>query len=468
MKRFLSLFVSALFAVGAWAEEPLSGEYVDLGLSVKWATCNLGATSSTDAGWHLAWGETSAKTNYTWGSYLSALGGTMTQLQDAGTEKDPLKEYVKGGSHSEGIGGTAYDAATVALGTGYRMPTQTEFEELTNADNCEWVWYDEDNTEFNGVAGYKVTSKKTGYTGNSIFLPAAGFLNGDCLNYEGSDGIYWSSTPSSYYADYACNLYFNSDDVGPDDSNDRCFGFPVRPVYDDPDPIAQITIGEETTKYYSVKNFRKDFYYINEKATVKLLGDITLPIDFDIENEYAGADITLDLNGHSITGNNDDGLIIFISEGALTITGEGTIENTAEYGFAMASLGTITVNGGTYKTVMAVCGVANGAELIINGGKFDAEALYYTSPIHFKPIVKGGIFSMDPSDCVAEGYAAVANDDEATKAEYPYKVVEKSLLPTAIESIEADKAQKAVKTIEDGKVVIIRGEKKYDLSGREL
>ncbi|MCQ2215009.1 MAG: hypothetical protein MJZ31_03710, partial [Bacteroidales bacterium] len=311
------------------------------------------------------------------------------------------------------------------------------------------------------------TSKKAGYTGNSIFLPAAGFRDGEGLDLEGSDGIYWSSTPSSYYADYACNLYFNSDDVGPDDSNDRCYGFPVRPVYDVPVPIAQITIGEETTKYYSVENFREKFYYIDEKAYVKLLGDITLS-DFDFENEYAGADITLDLNGHSITCNEDDGLILFISEGALTITGEGTIENTAKYGFAIASLGTLTVNGGTYKTVMAVCGVANGAELIINGGKFDAEALYYTSPMHFKPIVKGGIFSMDPSDCVAEGYAAVPNDDEDTKADYPYKVVEKSLVPTAIESIEADKAQKAVKTIENGKVVIIRGDKKYDLSGREL
>ncbi len=237
MRKLISLFASALLAISAWAVElQVSYDYVDLGLSVKWATCNLGATSSTDAGWYLAWGETSAKTNYTWATYLSDLGGTMTRWQDAGTEKDPLKEYVKGGAnYSEGIGGTAYDAATVALGTGYRMPTQTEFAELANTDNCEWVWYDEDNTEFNGVAGYKVTSKKTGYTGNSIFLPAAGFLNGDYLNYEGLDGLYWSSTPDPDLAGYACQLYFYSDDVDPDSYDNRDYGFTVRPVYDDSD-----------------------------------------------------------------------------------------------------------------------------------------------------------------------------------------------------------------------------------------
>ena len=236
MKRIFSLFASALLAISAWAVElQVSYEYVDLGLSVKWATCNLGATSSTDAGRYLAWGETSAKANYTWETYLSDLDGTMTQWQDAGTDKDPLKDYVYGGSHSEGIGATAYDAATAALGAGYRMPTETEFAELVNTDNCEWVWYDEDNTEFNGVAGYKVTSKKTGYTGNSIFLPAAGFRYGEDLYYEGSSGLYWSSTPLPGNAGNAYGLYFYSGYVGPSDSNSRYLGFPVRPVYDGPD-----------------------------------------------------------------------------------------------------------------------------------------------------------------------------------------------------------------------------------------
>ncbi|MCQ2201249.1 MAG: hypothetical protein MJZ27_04090 [Bacteroidales bacterium] len=213
-------------------EAPAEQEgFVDLGLSVKWATCNLGATKPTDAGWYLAWGETSAKTNYTWGTYLFDLGGTMTDDYDAGTEKDPLKEYVKGGAnYSEGIGGTAYDAATAALGTGYRMPTQTEFAELANTSNCTWEWYAKDNTEFNGVAGYKVTSKKEGFTGKFIFLPAAGYRLGEDLYDEGSYGRYWSSTPYSGSAYNAYYLYFYSDLVRPYDYDFRYYGFPVRPV----------------------------------------------------------------------------------------------------------------------------------------------------------------------------------------------------------------------------------------------
>ena len=68
----------------------------------------------------------------------------------------------------------------------------------------------------------------------------------------------------------------------------------------------------------------------------------------------------------------------------------------------------------------------------------------------------------------AEGYEVVENDDEETKDDYPYKVVEKSLTPTAIDAVNAEKSGKALKTLENGRVVIIRGEKKYDLTGREL
>lgn len=208
-------------------------EWVDLGLpsGTLWASCNLGAKRPEEFGSYFAWGETSPKANYTWETYLSGLGGTMMQAEDTGTDKDPLKEYVYGGAnYSEGIGGTAYDAATVALGTGYRMPTQKEFEELANEDYCSWVWYDKDNAEFNGVAGYKITTKKIGYTDRYIFLPAAGVCNEEFLYYEGSLGVYWSSTPSPYYAEDACRLYFLSDNVNPDNRDWRFSGFSMRPV----------------------------------------------------------------------------------------------------------------------------------------------------------------------------------------------------------------------------------------------
>lgn len=231
MNRFLTLLVATLCAISAWAEAPLSGEYVDLGLSVKWATCNLGATSSTDAGWYLAWGETDEKSDYSWETYLSALGGTMTQDQDAGTDKDPLKEYVYGGSHSEGISGTAYDAATAALGAGYRMPKREEFEELTNTENCTWEWYAKGNTEFNGVAGYKVTSKKDGFTDKFIFLPVTGFRNEEGLNYKDSHGFYWSSEANANGASFMYYTAISSAEIATYYSNYRYFGQSIRPVY---------------------------------------------------------------------------------------------------------------------------------------------------------------------------------------------------------------------------------------------
>ncbi|MCQ2227875.1 MAG: hypothetical protein MJZ01_08215 [Bacteroidales bacterium] len=453
MKRILSLFVSALCAVGAWAEEPLSGEYVDLGLSVKWATCNLGATSSTDAGWYLAWGETSPKTNYTWETYLSYLGGTMASFKDAGTDKDPLKDYVYGGSHSEGIGATAYDAATVALGAGYRMPTQTEFAELANTDNCEWVWYDEDNTEFNGVAGYKVTSKKTGYTGNSIFLPAAGYRRGEDLYNEDPYGYYWSSTPVTGGANYAYRLNFGSGDVAPSSYYGRFYGFPVRPVYDGPDPIAQITIGETTTGYADTYLFKSAIEAIEGVASIKFVDNVSgnTPTTLYLSGS---SDITIDLNGKSVDNIN------------FNVSGKLTINDSSE-----EETGMVTFNP-AYPF-----DVNEGAELIINGGSFYGS--YYVNGGEGRVILNGGHFKEGSYGALSE--YAILGEGKALKLKdgtiiteitetitQDCEVIDAPSTPTAIESVNAEKSGKAIKTIENGKVVIIRGDKKYDLSGREL
>ena len=81
------------------------------------------------------------------------------------------------------------DAASVALGGEWRMPTDEEWTELRNTGNCSWTW-----TTIDGVNGYKVQSKKSGYTDNWIFLPAAGYRCSDFLDDVGSDGYYWSSS----------------------------------------------------------------------------------------------------------------------------------------------------------------------------------------------------------------------------------------------------------------------------------
>ena len=163
-------------------------EYVDLGLSVKWATCNIGATSPEEYGDYFAWGETSTKSDYS-SSNCPTYGLSISQLQSQG--------YID----SEGNLTSQYDAATANWGGDWRMPTEAEQEELLN--NCTWTW-----TTQNGVNGYKVE----GPNGNSIFLPAAGYLDGSSLSYAGSGGGYWSSAPNESNGNGACGLYFYSDD----------------------------------------------------------------------------------------------------------------------------------------------------------------------------------------------------------------------------------------------------------------
>lgn len=116
------------------------------------------------------------------------------------------------------------DAAHVNWGGDWRIPTKAEQDELCNTENCTWTW-----TTLNGVNGYKVQSKKSGYTDNWIFLPAAGYCYSSYLRYVGTDGYYWSSSLDTDRPYYAYYLYFYSSYVGRDDHY-RCYGRSVRPV----------------------------------------------------------------------------------------------------------------------------------------------------------------------------------------------------------------------------------------------
>ena len=152
--------------------------YVYLGLSVKWATCNVGANKPEDYGNYYAWGETSTKSNYS-SSNSPTEGLSESELQSQG--------YID----SEGNLTPQYDAATANWGGNWRMPTKEELNELIT--RCTWEW-----TTQNGVNGYKVT----GPNGNSIFLPAAGYRLASSLIDAGGFGSYWTSTNGGYYLDY--------------------------------------------------------------------------------------------------------------------------------------------------------------------------------------------------------------------------------------------------------------------------
>ena len=187
-------------------------EWVDLGLSVKWATCNVGATKPEEYGNYYAWGETTPKTTYYWDTYKWCNGSYDTMIKYC-TDSD------YGTVDNKTVLNFINDVAYINLGGAWRMPTDSEWTELRN--NCTWTW-----TTRNGVNGYMVKSK---INGNSILLPAAGMRGSDILYFAGSCGFYWSSSLDTDEPYYAWNVHFLSDNVNRNNMN-RCSGQSVRPV----------------------------------------------------------------------------------------------------------------------------------------------------------------------------------------------------------------------------------------------
>mgnify|MGYP003295025094 CR=1 FL=1 len=190
--------------------------YVDLGLSVKWATCNVGATTPAEYGDYFAWGETTTKTDYSWDTYKYCKGTDTTITKYCYDSWYGNYRFADNKTTLD----SKDDAATVNWGGSWRMPTDDELIELRK--QCKWRW-----TTHNGENGYKVT----GPNGNSIFLPAAGYMYGNALCYAGLYGHYWSSSLDAGSPGNAYDVYFRSDYVGWDYHNYyRFYGFAVRPV----------------------------------------------------------------------------------------------------------------------------------------------------------------------------------------------------------------------------------------------
>ena len=199
--------------------ENTAHEYVDLGLSIKWATCNVGADKPEDNGNLYAWGETEIKEQY---SVRTSKWGSMAFLKKYNINSE------QGTVDNKTTLDLEDDVAHVTWGGNWRMPTKEEMDELH--DNCTWEW-----TTLNGVNGYRVTSKKQGYTDRSIFFPAAGYKANGFYEY-GRNGNYWSrSLMTDPYGDGSviCNtaacIRFNNNqaNVG---WEDRMAGLSVRPV----------------------------------------------------------------------------------------------------------------------------------------------------------------------------------------------------------------------------------------------
>ena len=225
-------------AAGAWKQyadrifEIGTPMAVDMGLSVKWASFNLGASKPEEYGDYYAWGETEPyyssldplvwkggkEAGYAWSSYKWCMGDEYTMTKYCSSSDFGFNGF----TDTKTVLDPEDDVAHVNLGGNWRMPTDSEWTELM--ENCTWTW-----TTQNGVNGRLVTSGN----GNSIFLPAAGYRSDTSLDSVGSYGRYWSSSLSTGMPRYAWGLYFYygySDLVFRSDDY-RLLGHSIRPVY---------------------------------------------------------------------------------------------------------------------------------------------------------------------------------------------------------------------------------------------
>ena len=250
MKRIIKLFpIAAVLCIGAVScdkddnddkdagKNPniyLGHEYVDLGLKVKWATCNVGAEKPEDYGDYFAWGDTTTKyepgyaqsespqwKNGMWDGYYWVNYRFSNETSNSLFKYCSKSDYgFDSGTDTLTILTPADDVAHYKWGGNWRMPTRSDYKELLDNCDCEF-------TTQNGVKGLKVTSRKD--SSQSIFLPAAGYRYGTNLDGVGSYGYFWSS---SLYTDGpygAWSLDFNSGSRNTC-SSIRSYGQSVRPV----------------------------------------------------------------------------------------------------------------------------------------------------------------------------------------------------------------------------------------------
>ncbi len=186
-------------------------EAIDLGLTVKWASFNLGASKPEDYGDFYAWGEIEPKKEYSWSTYKWCNGASY-RLTKYCWDTDNWDR--SGIPDEKSILDPEDDVAHVKLGGKWRMPTKEELSDLMH--KCQWTWIKENGA----LKGYKITATN----GNSILLPFAGdvFM-------PGSEGLYWSS--SIYNDGEAYILWFRKVTTYCNLSSERRYcGLPIRPV----------------------------------------------------------------------------------------------------------------------------------------------------------------------------------------------------------------------------------------------
>ena len=185
-------------------------EAVDLGLSVKWSTCNIGASVPEEYGCYYAWGEVLTKEEYNKLTYKWFSSNGTAIIKYCWSPYSPYRDNKQELDPED-------DVAQVLTDGKWRMPTRQDIRDLLN--KCTWEYSTRE-----GVTGCLVTSK---INGNSIFIPASGVYNGTIL-YYGTNACVFSSY--TFGDDCATCLYFYESERLEISDSYRYLGHPVRPV----------------------------------------------------------------------------------------------------------------------------------------------------------------------------------------------------------------------------------------------
>lgn len=250
MKKHYS-FIVALLLTSAIPDMHAEMEFVDLGLpsGTLWANMNVGASSEEEGGLFLSWGETEAKTDYSWATYKWCDG-----------TQSIMTKYVVDEQYGQVDGKTVLDPEDDAAATGENIgsPTIEEFNELLDKNNCTWTL-----ETINDRKGARVT----GPNGNSIFLPACGFMTGTRLSTNNTAGCFWTNTLTTTQARYYYNAHVvrvgisrTSISIDARDHNGagfvpRNYGYNIRPVKHSTGSSGIDNIADDNAtpvKYYSI------------------------------------------------------------------------------------------------------------------------------------------------------------------------------------------------------------------------
>ena len=269
---------------------------VDLGLSVQWASFNLGASESSEYGYYFAWGEIIPKEEYTWNRYKWGTSTNLTKYNADGSVLEPVD-----------------DPATAYLGESWRIPTSAEFRELIDA--CNWAF------QMVGSSRVLVGTSKTDPS-KSITLPLSGWIPGSNLSHAGNTGrvslwaldVYDASHEQAH--EFLCNY---SGSPSPSVYQvERCNGLAVRPVYSVSTSVSMVKLDKTEASVY-------------EGATVQLNVEV-------IPSTAVNQTVIWTSSNDNIATVDADGLVHGKSEGTATIYA------TSEDGGKQASC-VVTVKG---------------------------------------------------------------------------------------------------------------------------